>query len=333
MSIYKKNESIYRNEAVDNAKTDSKGVEVTVIMPTYNCLEYLPKAVESVLSQNATLELIVIDDCSTDGSDEWLHQKSQQDARLKVIKGEHRGVSAARNLAIKEARGHWVAFLDADDYWYADKLEDQLAQLKKHPSCILSFTEYDHFGEKGEYLGTCFDFWPRFQKRVKAEGSVVCLSGEQKTSIYEENIIGTSTVVVQTSYLQAVEGFDETLFSASDWDLWLKISLLGDVLVHKKSTTNYLVRSNSISRNAERRIASVERILDRYRGDMETLNPECCAPAYARLYIAKAEAYQHQSGHYLSALNHYIKACSGLPTKRNFWALLSHFVKGAIHQR
>ncbi|TDP01063.1 glycosyltransferase family 2 protein [Marinomonas balearica] len=308
---------------------EENGIDVTVIMPTYNCLEYLPDAVNSVLCQKVDLELIVIDDCSTDGSDDWLRQMSERDARVKVIKGQHKGVSAARNLAIQQAKGRWVAFLDADDYWYLGKLEDQLACLEKSPNCVLSFTEYDHFGEQNECLGRCFDFWPRFQKRIKSDDEVVYLTGEKKTSIYEENVIGTSTVVVRTQTLKAVGGFDETLFSASDWDLWLKISLLGDVIVHKKAATAYLVRSNSISRNAERRIASVELILDRHRKDMENLNPECCAPAYARLSIAKAEAYRDQSGHYLRALRHYIKACSGLPTKRNLWAMLSHFVKGA----
>ncbi len=326
-------------------------IEVSVIMPTFNCLMYLPQAVNSVLSQDVSLELLIVDDGSTDGSDVWLQEQAAMDSRIVIIKGNHAGVSAARNLAIKQAKGSWVAFLDADDYWYANKLRMQLEALEEAQNCVLSFTEYDHFDEQGGDLGGCFQFWPRFtalfHKLDKAarlqpnsnisgknnhSDSAFTLRGEAKACIYEENVIGTSTVMVRADILRRVSGFDESLFSASDWDLWLKISAFGGLSVVRKSTTGYLVRQNSISRNQEKRLHSVQFILERYRAPMELLNPNCFAPAFARFKLAQAEAYQNQPGGYLRAIFAYLQACYQIPSKRNMRACLSHIIYGLWRQ-
>ncbi|MBJ7538247.1 glycosyltransferase family 2 protein [Marinomonas transparens] len=303
-------------------------LDVSVIMPTYNCLAYLPQAVESVLSQSVSLELLIVDDSSTDGSHIWLADLANKDPRVKILKGEHKGVSAARNLAIAKAAGAWVAFLDADDYWYPEKLSKQLEIVQAYPKCVLNFTEYDHFDEQGGDLGRCFQFWPRFSKLVQGKTKAFVLNGQTKASIYEENVIGTSTVLVDTKLLQVIGGFDETLFSASDWDLWLKISAYGDFTVLSDSTTGYLVRSNSISRNQHKRLNSMKLILERYRKPMESAAPHCFAPAFARYKLAQAEAFQSEKGGYVQALMAYLQACYQLPTKRNMKACLSHVLHG-----
>ncbi|WP_191600469.1 glycosyltransferase family 2 protein [Marinomonas algicola] len=321
---------IKNSERLDlTLKAQSHDSLVSVIMPTYNCLSYLPSAIDSVLAQGVSFELLIVDDGSTDGSDIWLAEQAKKDPRIKVIKGEHKGVSAARNLAIKVAQGDWIAFLDADDFWYKRKLKAQLETVYSNPNCVMNFTEYDHLDEQGVDLGRCFHFWPRFSALLKGVTTdYAMISGKDKTCVYEENIIGTSTVLVKTRAIREVGGFDETLFSASDWDLWLKLSNKGDLSVIKYSTTHYLVRSNSISRNQQRRLKSMLCILERYKPSMETLNPYCYTPAFARFKLAEAEALQGQPGGYWPAVLSYIQACYRLPTKRNFRACLSHFVYG-----
>lgn len=323
--------------------------DVSVIMPTYNCLQYLPRAVESVLSQhNVRLELLIVDDGSDDGSDQWLAKLAQNDSRVRVLKGRHEGVSAARNIAIQQARADLVAFLDADDYWYRNKLAFQLELHQKKPELILSFTDYDHFSEQDEDLGTCFNFWPRFHELLArnalvennkpggtkrwhlAEGlsRVAVLAGKEKTSIYEENVIGTSTVVVKREALLNAKGFDEALHSASDWDLWLKLLTQGDFAAINQPLMGYLVRKNSISRNVEKRLASFEDIVLRYKQPMQALNKSCYDPAAARLQLAWAECWQQQRGGYWKAIRAYLLACYRLPTVRNLKAFLSHLLKG-----
>ncbi|MBB1489094.1 glycosyltransferase family 2 protein [Oceanospirillum sediminis] len=306
----------------------TKSVDVSVIMPTYNCLEYLPKAVHSVLMQNVDLELLIIDDQSTDGSAQWLEALQNKDTRIRVIKGEHKGVSAARNLAIAQARGQWLAFLDADDYWYSNKLKQQLEIHQCDPDVVLSFTDYDHFSEAGSDLGRCFRFWPGFDALLKPEINMLNLNGALKTVIYAENVIGTSTVLVNKTAVERVGGFDEHLQSASDWDLWLKLHHLGNFVAINQPLMGYLVRSNSISRNAERRLESFELILERFREAMTALNPSCYPAARARLKLAQAECWQASEGGYWKASKAYIQACYQLPTHRNIRALLSHLLKG-----
>lgn len=301
--------------------------DVSVIMPTYNCLDYLPVAITSVLSQNVDLELLIIDDGSDDGSGAWLAAQAAVHNRIRILKGDHKGVSAARNLAIRQARGEYIAFLDADDYWYDDKLRMQLAYHRSQPDLVLSFTDYDHFSEQDEDLGRCFRFWPRFNRLLQSEEQCLRLSGALKTSIYEENVIGTSTVMVKTRALQQAGGFDEALHSASDWELWLRLLAYGDFLALKPSLMGYLVRQNSISRNVERRLRSFEKILDRFEPEMATLNPSCVAPARARLALAWAEALQAQDDGYWKAIAAYTRACYQLPTPRNLKALAAHIIR------
>lgn len=338
------------NNEVGGCETNYLAVpEVSVIMPTYNCLQYLPRAVESVLSQqNIKLELLIVDDGSDDGSDQWLAKLAQKDSRVRVLKGRHEGVSAARNIAIQQARAELIAFLDADDYWYADKLKLQVTLHQQNSDLVLSFTDYDHFSEQDEDLGTCFHFWPRFHEllartatketkrktEAKSRGltedssRIAVLSGKEKTSIYEENVIGTSTVVVRRQALQNAKGFDETLHSASDWDLWLKLLKQGDFAAINQPLMGYLVRKNSISRNVEKRLASFEAIVMRYKQPMLALNKSCYGPAAARLQLAWAECWQQQKGGYWKAIRAYLLACYQLPTVRNLKAFLSHLVKG-----
>ncbi|MBQ0037977.1 MAG: glycosyltransferase family 2 protein [Clostridiales bacterium] len=115
---------------------------VSVIMPAYNAARYIETAITSVLRQTYTdWELIVVDDCATDGTADIIHRLAAQDTRIVFLRNAvNRGVSYTRNYAISQARGQWIAFLDSDDLWREDKLEKQLALTQKHPDGVLFFT-------------------------------------------------------------------------------------------------------------------------------------------------------------------------------------------------
>jgi succinoglycan biosynthesis protein ExoO len=100
-------------------------MSVTVILPTYNSASFVSRAIDSVLGQQGDhrLELIIVDDCSTDVTVELIKQRYGADARVKVIVSERNGgPGIARNLALAEAKGDWIALIDADDAWTADRL-------------------------------------------------------------------------------------------------------------------------------------------------------------------------------------------------------------------
>ena len=106
-------------------------ITVSVIIPAYNCAEFIETAIDSVLIQNVPLEIIVINDCSTDHLEEVLERYSS-DIRIRILNNEKNlGVAQSRNKGVAAARGKYVAFLDADDQWMPGKLEKQLEMLEK----------------------------------------------------------------------------------------------------------------------------------------------------------------------------------------------------------
>jgi glycosyltransferase involved in cell wall biosynthesis len=110
---------------------------VSVVIPTYNCAPWLRESLDSVLAQTVgDLEVVVVDDGSTDETSTILESYSP---RVEVVRGDHGGLSAARNLGLTRARGEWIAFHDADDVALPDRLEFQLDFLHRHPECDAAF--------------------------------------------------------------------------------------------------------------------------------------------------------------------------------------------------
>lgn len=122
-----------------------------MIMPAYNAEKYIEAAVQSVLAQTWTdFELIVVDDCSQDATASIVQRLAGEDGRIFLLRNpENSGVSASRNAGIAKAQGAWIAFLDSDDLWRADKLEKQLALLEGRPDAVLSYTASAFIDEEG----------------------------------------------------------------------------------------------------------------------------------------------------------------------------------------
>lgn len=124
---------------------------VSIIMPSWNTAALIGESIRSVLAQTyPNWELIIVDDCSTDDTDAVV--ASFADERIRYIKNERNcGAALTRNLALREARGEWIAFLDSDDLWTPDKLEKQIAFMREN-DCPLSYTEYEKIDEEGNPL-------------------------------------------------------------------------------------------------------------------------------------------------------------------------------------
>lgn len=132
--------------------------KVTVIIPSYNYRKYIQAAIESVLKQTyQSIEVIVIDDGSTDGSVEFVKKKFAQQVRLIGLK--HRGVAAVRNRGIKEARGEFYMYLDADDKLEKTYVAECLDMLEQHPEADYCYTPTRSFGDSTE-VHESIDFDP-----------------------------------------------------------------------------------------------------------------------------------------------------------------------------
>ena len=207
---------------------------VSVIMPAYNCGNFIAQAIQSVINQSIPdWELLVVDDCSTDDTVEVVRRLAAQDARVRFASlSQNGGPAEARNMAMRRASGRYVAFLDSDDLWEADKLEKQIAFMER-TGAKFSATAYDQIDESGKPLST------------------VCLPPHRtsyRKMLLLSNPIGNSTVM----YDQQVLGRFEVppIRRRNDFALWLKILKktpccmgMDDILTH------YRVRGSSVSSN------------------------------------------------------------------------------------
>lgn len=126
---------------------------ISIITPNYNCARFIAQTIESVLAQTYTnWEMLIVDDCSTDGSYEIAREYAEKDSRIKVFRNEkNSGAAVSRNRAIEASSGEYVAFLDSDDLWLPEKLERQLNFMQEN-NCDFSFTEYEHIDEDSRSL-------------------------------------------------------------------------------------------------------------------------------------------------------------------------------------
>ncbi|PSU33113.1 glycosyltransferase family 2 protein [Photobacterium lutimaris] len=281
----------------------SSETEVSVVIPNYNCLQTLPRAIESIRMQGVPVEIIVVDDGSSDGSRKWLAQQSD----VKLLLTERTGASQARNHGIEHCSNEWVAFLDADDSWLENKLSQQLSLHQHNPELVCSFTDYMHMTELGQPIIGCFDYWPRFRKQLSPEP--VSVFPSFTPLLYAENVVGTSTVMVKKQILVEVGGFDPDLKSASDWDLWLKVAEEGGVGVLNLNLCHYTSdRADAISRDHNKRLNAMKLILNKHRAKVSK-HPAALLAGYLRWVTGKAEYNRLKKAYLISACQELAVLC------------------------
>lgn len=138
---------------------------ISVIIPTYNYGKYIEEAIQSVLQQDyASLEILIVDDGSTDNTREIV--KPYLSDNVRYFYRENNGHAAARNFGIREARGNYIAQLDADDYYLPHKLSLQMDYLRTHPQCPIVFTRFKNFYKNSEERAIVLKENPRFDEFV-----------------------------------------------------------------------------------------------------------------------------------------------------------------------
>lgn len=183
---------------------------VSVIMPCYNAKDYICEAINSVFGQTyPSVELIVVDDGSSDGSCEILQQLSQRYAgSMTVLHQNNKGPYPARNLALKHAKGEYVAFLDADDYWRKDCLE-KLQQAVSLNNVDLAYCGWQNVGE-----GSPGNL-PYIPPQYENHDPVQLFMRKCPWPIH--------AALVRHEIVEVVKGFSERKYSSMDYDFWLRI--------------------------------------------------------------------------------------------------------------
>lgn len=223
----------------------SKKPIISVIMRCHNDLIHLPKSLQSVFNQGiGDLEIIIIDDNSTDNTWQWLKTQEKEEKRIHAFKLKGIGSAASRNFAIQQCKGKYIAFLNPHDEWLPMKLWEQYTFLESNKNFIMSFTDYLHiYLEQNNVLISAFDLCPVFNKQINNKNTYSYFS--QADSILPcENIINTSTVLVHKNILIKENGFDENIRHNQDHDLWNRVSRQGNISFTSKTGTKHLLTNN-----------------------------------------------------------------------------------------
>ena len=206
---------------------------VSIIMPSYNTAPYIAESINSVVAQTyADWELIIVDDASTDNTDEVVStakcHRERSEAIIYLKNDRNRGAAYSRNRAIRKAKGRWIAFLDSDDTWTPDKLEKQIAFMTKN-GYAFSYTRYEEMGEDGKPTGTIVGG----PKRITKTGMYnYCWPG-CLTVMYDREVVGD----IQIAEIQ----------KNNDYAMWLKICRKADCYLLDENLARYRKRTGSIT--------------------------------------------------------------------------------------
>lgn len=207
--------------------------QVSIITPTYNCARFIVETIKSVQAQTFTdWEMIISDDCSTDGTYNVIEPYLQSDNRIKYICNEkNSGAAITRNNALKIAKGRWIAFLDSDDLWMPEKLERQI-QFMVSNGYSFSYHDYVEISEDGKALG----------RRISGPNHIT------KAGMFAYCWVGCLTVMYDSEKVGLIQ--IEDIKKNNDYAMWLKVARITDCYRISSIMGQYRRRVGSISNHS-----------------------------------------------------------------------------------
>ena len=210
---------------------------ISIVIPAYNAEKYILETIASVQQQTFTdYEIIVIDDGSIDKTVDIL--KTVEDTRLNVFSHANAGVSIARNRGIAQARGEFIALLDADDLWTPDKLEMQIKALQSSPQAVLAYSWTYFMDASGKSIYLAQPMW---------------IEGDVYTQLLSSNFIQSigSNVLIRKKALNEVGGFDSELTHGEDWELCARLAAHWPFVLVPQHQVFYRQHLSSVSSNLQ----------------------------------------------------------------------------------
>ena len=242
---------------------------VSTIIPAYNAATTIGSTLASLRAQTFTnWEAIVIDDGSTDNTADTVN--AIDDPRIRVIRYPNAGQAEGRNRGIQWAKGDFIAFLDADDWWTPEKLDDQVKALQRHRAAAVAYSWTDYVNGENQLLHPGFHSGP---------------SGHVYEELLRNNFIENgSNPLVQRSAIEAIGGFDSSLIPAEDWDYWLRLAHKFPFVAIPKVQVRYRVSATSSSASLDRLEQACTMVLDRHLRNGPLALSQLHRPAKSRFY-------------------------------------------------
>lgn len=279
---------------------------VSVIIPNYNYAKYVREAIDSALEQTyPNVEIIVVDDGSKDDSPEILKSYGK---KIKTVFQENAGVSAARNNGVRMSQGEFVAFLDADDIWFPEKIEKQIELFGKDKDLGLVHVGVENIDSEGNAL----------------DSTTAGLAGRisHEFLLFERAVVlgGGSGIMIPRKVFDELGGFDPELMTSADWDLFYRISRRYEVGFVPEILLRYRLHGSNMHGNVKRMeremLHGFAKAFSEDAGEIQKLKKK----AYGNLHQVLAGSYFH-AGRYRDFISHSIKSIYLKPSN------ISHFAK------
>ncbi len=273
--------------------------KVSVIIPNYNYSQYIGEAVGSALSQTyKNIEVIVVDDGSKDNSLEILENFA---GRIKIIKQQNAGVSAARNSGVENSDGEFIAFLDADDVWLPEKIEKQINCFSANKNLGLVHVAVQDIDAHGKNLKSHFD---------GLAGSVA-----EELLLLERSVIlgGGSGIMIPRKLFDEIGGFDPRLSTSADWDIFYRIANRCEAAFISEVLLKYRIHGSNMHGNIQR--MEREMLLGFQKAFANKENESIRKTAYGNLFQVLAGSH-FQAGNYADFARNTAKSLWFTP--RNF---------------
>jgi glycosyltransferase involved in cell wall biosynthesis len=226
---------------------------VSVIMPAYDVAPYIGAAIESVIAQTTTAwELLIVDDGSTDSTADIVRAYLDRDSRVRLLQQANRGISGARNAALRESSGEFLAILDSDDLWEPDYLTAQLAIFAKHPDVAIVTGNGWFLG--GRRHGLPARPWPDKRPQPTLAGI-----------LGDEAAIFILSIMRRCVY-DTIGGFDEDLRSNEDYHFWVRAAIAGFKFIRNDEPLgHYRRRNDSVSASDVRMLTGAIVVYEKLR--------------------------------------------------------------------
>ncbi len=297
--------------------------KVSVVLPTYNCARYVGAAVESVLQQTyKNYELIIVNDGSTDGTDQALAPYLCNSGNIRYIKQENKGHAGARNTGIRAAAGDFIAFIDSDDKWLPEKLQEQVQAFEEDPEVGLVHCNVYGFGENQE---------ARVRGPQLTQEQLQEYSGYIFDNLYfRKIIITTTTVMIRKNCIDDVGMFDEnmTRYGSEDRELFLRILWKYKARYVNKPLAMYRNRSDSEGQNYERMIKGQEYVYEKITS-LYGLPQSAKRAVMSKMYQEWAREF-YAKGCFADGLTNQVKAIKENPVDMNAYLALKRYVRFLI---
>ena len=229
-----------------------------MVIPAYDAEAYLAETLEGILRQTRPVaDCVVVDDGSTDGTARIAEEAAKP---VRVVRQSNTGVAAARNRGVSELSTPWVAFCDADDVWYAEKIERQMASLAGAPEAVAALAGAERIGPDGEKLDGGA---PELDLREVTLCELIHHRPEHVP------LAIPSTLLASRRVISSVGPWAESLSDAADWEYLIRVRTRGPLAGPVEPLVGYRVHGDAMSTDVEGRVLDIRRLYEKLRSDQE----------------------------------------------------------------